>query len=87
MRTDLLRRRIDAAIAAAFADASMCMPKGAPVEPSPGDRDRWRDHGRLTIDERHAVAREAIERIVWPAAARMLGRPSPRPGEARAFDM
>jgi hypothetical protein len=64
-----------AAVGDAFVAAAQHIPGGFPDEPAPDDRDRWRRAGRLVLAERLAIARDTIERLVHPAAARLLESP------------
>lgn len=61
-----------AAVVEAFRDPARWIPCGPDVEPTQGDEDRWRGHGRLTAGDRVAIARQAIATIIVPAARRLL---------------
>jgi hypothetical protein len=61
-----------AAVARVFADAEAHVALGA-VTHLVGDEAAMRAHGYLPVEERRALAREALGRVVGPAASALLG--------------
>ncbi|MBC8073958.1 MAG: ferritin-like domain-containing protein [Deltaproteobacteria bacterium] len=73
---------VRAAIARTFAEAQRHIPRGTGVACPVGAESTWAAHGRLTDDERLAIARATLERIVLPCATALLGGARPRVYEA-----
>jgi hypothetical protein len=63
--------RLREAVAQAFADATAAVPRGPVIDPDADPR-MLAAHGQLPVGDRVAIARDALERIVAPAAAELL---------------
>jgi hypothetical protein len=68
--------RLRGAVTEAFASAWDSVPKASDVEPHPSDAGKWRARGRLTHDERAAIAVSTLRTIVEPTARELFGRVS-----------
>ena len=76
-----------AAVRRVFADAEAHVSLGA-ITRLAGDEAAMRAHGYLPIEERRALAREALGRVIGPAATALLGaRPDQRAPEASTASM
>jgi hypothetical protein len=69
------------AVAKVFAEADTHVSLGA-ITDLPGNAEQMRAHGYSPVEERRALAREALGRVVGPAATTLLAIP-PRDQRAR----
>lgn len=73
------------AVAKVFAEADAHVSLGA-ITDLPGDAEQMRAHGYSPVEERRALAREALGRVVGPAATALLAMP-PHDQRARRPDL
>jgi hypothetical protein len=74
---------VRSAVAAVFSEAEVHTSLGA-ITDRAGDEAALRAHGYLPVEERRALAREALGRVVGPAATALLAYASDRTARSAA---